>query len=59
MPYLSKTLTKELHVFSDALEKAIAAVVYLQTTDTSGTKQLGFGLGKASMHLSENIPFLA
>ena len=49
VPYLSKTLTKELHVFSDASEKAIAAVVYLQTTDTSGTKQLGFVLGKAKL----------
>jgi ribonuclease HI len=49
VPYLSKTLTKELHVFCDAPEKAIAAVVYLQTTDTSGTKQLGFVLGKAKL----------
>ncbi|XP_071153735.1 uncharacterized protein [Mytilus edulis] len=36
VPYLSKTATKELHVFSDASEKAIAAVAYLRTTDSSG-----------------------
>jgi ribonuclease HI len=48
-PYLSKTLRKELHVFSDASEKAIAAVVYLQTTDTSGTKHIGFVLGKSKL----------
>ncbi|VDI01284.1 Hypothetical predicted protein, partial [Mytilus galloprovincialis] len=35
VPYLSKTATKELHVFSDASEKAIAAVAYLRTTDSS------------------------
>ncbi|VDI29683.1 Hypothetical predicted protein [Mytilus galloprovincialis] len=35
VPYLSKTTTKELHVFSDASEKAIAAVAYLRTTDSS------------------------
>ncbi|VDI52064.1 Hypothetical predicted protein, partial [Mytilus galloprovincialis] len=35
VPYLSKTAAKELHVFSDASEKAIAAVAYLRTTDSS------------------------
>ncbi|VDI51101.1 Hypothetical predicted protein [Mytilus galloprovincialis] len=49
VPYLSKTATKELHVFSDASEKAIAAVAYLRTTDSSGTNKLGFILGKAKV----------
>ncbi|VDI35342.1 Hypothetical predicted protein [Mytilus galloprovincialis] len=42
VPYLSKTATKELHVFSDASEKAIAAVAYLRTTDSSdsGTRSV-------------------
>jgi hypothetical protein len=56
VPYLSKSLTKELHVFSDASEKAIAAVVYLQPTDTSGTKQLGFVLGKAKLFRGAELP---
>ena len=49
MPYLSKTATKELHVFSDASEKAIAAVAYLRTTDSSGELNTGFILGKAKV----------
>ncbi|XP_071151533.1 uncharacterized protein [Mytilus edulis] len=49
MPYLSKTATKELHVFSDASEKAIAAVAYLRTTDSSGEPNIGFILGKAKV----------
>jgi hypothetical protein len=46
----------------DASEKAIAAVIYLQTNDTSGTKQLGFVLGKAKLApprtnlLNNNLP---
>ncbi|XP_068210596.1 uncharacterized protein [Palaemon carinicauda] len=47
--YLSKTVSKELHVFSDASEKAIAAVSYLRTTDISGISSLGFVLGKAKV----------
>ncbi|VDI02885.1 Hypothetical predicted protein [Mytilus galloprovincialis] len=49
VPYLSKTATKELHVFSDASEKAIAAVAYLRTTDSSGEPNIGFILGKAKV----------
>ncbi|VDI59142.1 Hypothetical predicted protein [Mytilus galloprovincialis] len=49
VPYLSKTTTKELHVFSDASEKAIAAVAYLRTTDSSGEPNIGFILGKAKV----------
>ncbi|XP_068227672.1 uncharacterized protein [Palaemon carinicauda] len=49
VPYLSETVSKELHVFSDASKKAIAAVAYLRTTDISGTPSLGFVLGKAKV----------
>ncbi|XP_068209384.1 uncharacterized protein [Palaemon carinicauda] len=49
VPYLSETVSKELHVFSDASEKAIAAVAYLRTTDISGIPSLGFVLGKAKV----------
>ncbi|XP_068238440.1 uncharacterized protein [Palaemon carinicauda] len=49
VPYLSETVSKELHVFSDTSEKAIAAVAYLYTTDISGTPSLGFVLGKAKV----------
>ncbi|VDI57933.1 Hypothetical predicted protein [Mytilus galloprovincialis] len=50
VPYLSKTATKELHMsFSDASEKAIAAVAYLRTTDSSGEPNIGFILGKAKV----------
>ncbi|VDI78170.1 Hypothetical predicted protein [Mytilus galloprovincialis] len=46
---VDKTATKELHVFSDASEKAIAAVAYLRTTDSSGEPNIGFILGKAKV----------
>lgn len=46
---LSRAVTKELHVFSDASEKAIAAVTYLRTTDSEGQVKLGFVLGKAKV----------
>ncbi|XP_071149163.1 uncharacterized protein [Mytilus edulis] len=49
VPYLSKTATKELHVFSDASEKAIAAVAYLSTIDSSGEPHIGFILGKVKV----------
>ncbi|XP_071178037.1 uncharacterized protein [Mytilus edulis] len=56
--YLSKTTTKELHVFSDASEKAIAAVAYLRTTDSSGEPNIGFILGKAKVTSGHTIPRL-
>lgn len=41
------TLNKDLCIFSDASEKAVAAVAYIRTTDKDGTTHLGFVLGKA------------
>ncbi|XP_056009377.1 uncharacterized protein LOC130051459 [Ostrea edulis] len=46
---LSRTVTKELQVFSDASEKAIAAVIYFHTTDSEGRCKLRFVLGKAKV----------
>lgn len=46
---LSRAVTKELHVFSDASEKAIAAVTYLHTTDSEGQVKLGLVQGKAKV----------
>jgi hypothetical protein len=47
--YLSQTVTKELHVYAGASEKAIAAVAYLRTLDKDGNPDLGFVLGKAKV----------
>jgi hypothetical protein len=44
-----KTVTKELHVYAGASEKAIAAVAYLRTLDKDGNPDLGFVLGKAKV----------
>lgn len=48
---LSKAVTKELHVFSDASGKATAAVtyMYLRTTDSEGQVKLEFVLGKTKV----------
>jgi hypothetical protein len=46
---LSQTVTKELHVYADASEKAIAAGAYLRTLDKDGNPDLGFVLGKAKV----------
>ncbi len=43
------TTTREVHIYSDASEKAIAAVAYLKTTDPNGKRHVGFILGKAKV----------
>jgi hypothetical protein len=40
---------KEIHVFADASEKAIAAVAYLKSTSVDGNQKLGFLLGKSKV----------
>lgn len=39
---LSKTLCKELHIFSDASEAAIASVAYLRTVNDTNNIHVGF-----------------
>lgn len=46
---LSTALRTELHIFSDASVKAIAAVAYLHLTDIEGICHVGFVLGKAEL----------
>ncbi|XP_069140928.1 uncharacterized protein [Argopecten irradians] len=46
---LSQATRKDLCIFSDASETAIAAVVYLQLTDSEGNQKLGFVMGKAKL----------
>ncbi|VDI13795.1 Hypothetical predicted protein [Mytilus galloprovincialis] len=43
------TLNKDLCIFSDASEKAVAAVAYIRTTEKDGSTHLGFVLGKAKV----------
>ena len=45
----SSNQQNELFIFSDASEKAIAAVAYIRTTDKDGNQQLGFVCGKAKV----------
>ncbi|CAC5392104.1 unnamed protein product [Mytilus coruscus] len=40
---------KELHIFSDASEQAIASVAYLRTKDMDNNYHVGFVLGKAKV----------
>ncbi|CAE1311547.1 unnamed protein product [Acanthosepion pharaonis] len=51
---LSKAVHKELHIFSDASTKAIAAVAYLKVTDDKGNNQIGFVTGKAKLARPEH-----
>ena len=46
---LSSTTRRELHIFSDASEKAIAAVVYLVAVSENNTLHKSFVLGKAKI----------
>ena len=46
---LSTALRKELHIFSDASVKAIAAVAYLRVIDSEGACHIGFVFGKAKL----------
>lgn len=46
---LCDAVKKELCIFSDASEMAIAAVVYIRLTDSFGSQRLGFMLGKAKL----------
>lgn len=46
---LSRTHMREIHIFSDASEKAISAVVYLRTISNSGDVHVGFVIGKSKI----------
>ncbi|KAK3507778.1 hypothetical protein QTP70_000334 [Hemibagrus guttatus] len=46
---LSTALRKELHIFSDASVRAIAAVAYLRVINEEGACHTGFVLGKAKL----------
>ncbi len=46
---LSLAQETEIHVFSDASTKAIAAVAYLRVIDGDGSCEVGFVLGKAKL----------
>lgn len=45
----SEVIRRELHIFSDASQKAIAAVAYMKIFDISGKSHLSFVLGKAKV----------
>ena len=40
---------REVHIFSDASEKAIATVAYLRVPNSSGEREIGFSLAKAKV----------
>jgi hypothetical protein len=40
---------KQMHVFSDASEQAIAAVAFVQAIDSNGTTHVGFVFGKSKI----------
>lgn len=48
-PSVSNAQRVELHVFSDASVKAIAAVAYLKVLDDNGMDHVGFIMGKAKL----------
>ncbi|XP_054870215.1 uncharacterized protein LOC118471342 [Amphiprion ocellaris] len=45
----SAAVRRELHLFSDASTKAIAAVAYLRVTDAAGNNSVRFVMGKAKL----------
>lgn len=45
----SDGVRKELHVFSDASENAVAAVAYLKTITATGKEEIGFVFGKSKL----------
>ena len=49
VPHLSKAVRRELWTYSDASEKAIAAVSYLKVFYQDGSARTGFVLGKAKV----------
>ena len=49
VPHLSKAVRRELWTYSDASEKAIAAVSYLKVFYQDGSAKTGFVLGKAKV----------
>ncbi|XP_061191617.1 uncharacterized protein LOC133199804 [Saccostrea echinata] len=57
---LSSASSSKVHVYSDASEKAISAVVYLQTIDDLGEVNIGFVIGKSRIAPKQgnNIPRL-
>ena len=46
---LSQVSTKDLLVYADASEMAIAACAYIRLTSTSGEQRLGFVMGEAKL----------
>jgi hypothetical protein len=42
-------VSKELHIYSDASEMAIASIAYLRTVDTMNNIHVGFILGKSKL----------
>jgi hypothetical protein len=45
----TQATSKELNIFCDASETAIAAVAHTHLTDSSGHQRLGFILGQAKL----------
>ncbi|XP_075533172.1 uncharacterized protein LOC142566217 [Dermacentor variabilis] len=41
--------SRDIHVFSDASTRAVAAVAYLRVTDKQGDRHVGFVMGKAKL----------
>ncbi|XP_060603719.1 uncharacterized protein LOC132756616 [Ruditapes philippinarum] len=46
---LSRSNNPELHIFSDASEKAVSAVAYIRVCDKDNVKSVGFVMGKSKI----------